>query len=202
MARTIASCLVCFLFALNASVAEAAQYLCKAVTKVSKLGTHDDDTVIVDPDDANQECRFSINGEPAGSPPRADLVAARNTLRAGQAAAELRNGNFQWLALMLLAASRETQVPDPFAAQLKSEVDQLAQCMTALENSDSKFSYDNQKNVFCRAQPPGLAVFEFNGQHRVEVESNAPYYVVGVDRDDDASYLFIPVGSFRGEPLP
>src|SRR6266545_3617040 len=80
-----------------AATAEAARYSCKAAKDLSKLGVSDNATVVVDADDAKQECRFSVNGEPAGSPPRDAVIKALGVLQPGTAVARLRENDVEWL---------------------------------------------------------------------------------------------------------
>ena len=187
-------------FAVMASAAEAAKYTCKAAKELARLGARDSDTVVVDPDDAKRECRFSVNGEPAANPPRGAVIQGLNVLRSGGASVELSKKNVDWLAPLLLAASRDTDVSSSLRQQLLASAGELAKCFAALEKSSKEVTAFVNKDIFCRVLPSGGEV-NFDGAHRVEVQSEIPHLVIGVRRRNDASFLFVPFDRFRGPPL-
>ncbi len=200
MSRRHAMFLLVVGFAAMASAAEAAKYTCKAAKELARLGARDSDTVVVDPDDAKKECRFSVNGEPAASPPRGAVIQGLNVLRSGVASVELAKNNVDWLAALLLAASRDTAVSSSLRQQISASAGQLAKCFDALEKSFKDFAPFVDKDIFCRVLPSGGEV-SFDGANRVEVQSTISHLVIGVRRQKDASFLFIPFDRFRGPAL-
>jgi hypothetical protein len=193
-------------FAFATTAAEAARFTCKAARDLARLAARDSDYVVVDPDDVRKECRFSVNGEPAGSPPRGAIIASLNVLRAGGAATELGRTdgvNIDWLGLVLLAASGETGISPAFRDTLISSRDLLRDCFARLEGNiaEGPVRFSNNRNVLCGPLPPGGGEIGFGGGSVVEFQSEGRYFTVGAKRGDNASYLFIPFGRFRGPPL-
>jgi hypothetical protein len=185
------------------SNAYAGRFTCKAAQNLARVAALDRDAVIVEPDETKKECRFSINGEPAGSPPRALIVEAANLLRFGKPSEELtEKNNSDWLGFLLLAASTDTTIDDSFRQQLRANSKQLANCFRALEaNTFDVPAFRNENgSLFCSGAPRGGAKFELAGKFLVEVESAVPFLVVGAMHKESASYLFVPFGLFRSPP--
>ena len=175
-----------------ATPAEGARYTCKAAKDLSKLGVSDNATVVVDPDDAKRECRFSVNGEPAGSPPRDAIIKALGVLQPGTAVARLQENDVEWLGLLLLAASRDTAVSSTLRERLKANAAPLAKCLSGFAVNPRQVSAVADSNVVCRVLASGEQI-DFGGQHAVVMESEAPHLVIGVRRSpSEASFLFIP----------
>src|SRR5438105_1452389 len=98
--------------------AEAGRFTCKAAQNLARVAALDRDAVVVDPDEVKKECRFSINGEPAGSPPRGAIVEAANLMRVGRPSEALLKKDVNWLGFILLAASTEEKLDDSLQRQL------------------------------------------------------------------------------------
>lgn len=108
----------------------AKTYRCEASPKIASIGVSDNASVSITEDYQNQECRFSVNGEPVGSPPRDMVIGAQNTLRAG-GGKDIKSSLNQ-LGLAILASSPLPTVPDELTAALQMNVDALQKCFDAL----------------------------------------------------------------------
>lgn len=183
--------------------AHAGRFTCKAAQNLARVAAPDRDAVVVEPDETRKECRFSINGEPAGSPPRELIFAAVNLLRFGKPAEQLaEKTDTDWLAFLLLAASTDITIDDSFRKQLFENRNGLAGCFKAFETNAIEVPAFNseRKDLFCRRASGGGASFDFGGRFSVEVVSVSPFLVVGAMRKNSASYLFVPFGLFRPPP--
>jgi hypothetical protein len=183
--------------------AHAGRFTCKAAQNLARVAALDRDAVVVEPDETRRECRFSINGEPAGSPPRPLIIEAANLLRSGRPSEELMEKNSaDWLAFLLLAASTDTTIDDRFRQQLLANRNALGECFRALEGNTSDITtfVSEDRSVFCRAARRGGDKFDFAGRFSVEVVSGVAYLAVGVLRSESASYLFVPIGLYRQPP--
>jgi hypothetical protein len=125
---------------------------------------------------------------------------ALNLLRSGKASAELKRGNIEWLAILLLAASKETTVADDLRKQLSANAAGLGDCIAATEEGrrERTPSFGEGKDTFCRSVVSGGDVGFASAGLRVTLESEAPFVVVGVRRGSQASFLFVPLQ--RGSP--
>jgi hypothetical protein len=200
MFRLILQLSITLCMVLTSPDAHAGRFTCKAAQNLARVAALDRDAVVVEPDEAKKECRFSINGEPAGSPPRELIAAAANLLRLGKPSEELtEKKNSDWLAFLLLAASTDTTIDDSFRQRLLDDRSALAGCFKALEANalDVPAFNSEDRSLFCRGVPGGGAKFDFNGRFSVEVVSAVPFLVVGAMRKDNASYLFVPFGLYR-----
>jgi hypothetical protein len=203
MRRLILLFSIALCLAMTNSSGQAGRFTCKAAQNLARVAALDRDAVIVEPDESKKECRFSINGEPAGSPPRELIIEAANLLRSGKPSEALEKSSVDWLSFLLLAASTDTTVDDSFRQQLFANKNALAGCFKALEANafDIPAFNSEDRTVFCRGAPRGGANFGFAGRFQVEVVSAVPYLVVGAMRKESASYLFVPLG-FRPPSPP
>ncbi len=108
----------------------AKTYRCEASPKIAAIGVSDNASVSITEDYQNQECRFSVNGEPVGSPPREMVIGAQNTLRAG--GGKNIKDNLNQLGLAILASSPLPAVPPDLSVMLQSNADALQKCFDAL----------------------------------------------------------------------
>lgn len=190
-------------FFLSMSDAMAARYTCKAARDLARLGARDWDTVVVTPDDDKKECRFSVNGEPAGSPPRDSVIASINVIRRGEAVQRLIQKDVGWLGTLLMAASPETELPKEIFQLLSMHREPLEGCFRAL--TDNKpgslprfVDNNNRPRLFCNVASGNERTVGFGDALNVNVESTIPFLVVGVRNGGRASLLFVPFGFFRG----
>ena len=106
MRRAVKSCifLASLVLFLAAPEAFADKFQCRATTKVSRLGAPSATTVSITADEDERECRFSVAGESAGSPPQDALSNALQGYKSGVVLRELERGESDSLAYLLLAA--------------------------------------------------------------------------------------------------
>src|ERR1051326_694229 len=128
MLRVVVIAFVLIGVLLPAPQANAGRFTCKAAQNLARVAALDRDLVVVDPDDVKKECRFSVNGEPAGSPPRGLIAEAVTLLRVGTPSQSIAQGNVDWLAYLLLAASRTEKIDDEFRNLLLVHKDGLQGC--------------------------------------------------------------------------
>src|SRR5260221_14358629 len=83
----------------------ADKFQCRAVTKTTKLGAPSGTTVSITADEDERECRFSIAGEAAGSPPQDARSNALQGYNSGVVLRELVTGKNESLAYIRLAAA-------------------------------------------------------------------------------------------------
>jgi hypothetical protein len=109
--------------------ANAQTYSCDAAKNQAKVGVRPGNEVAVTMDYRHQECRFSVNGTPVGSPPLATILAGLGQLIDGSMVKQLQSGDVRSLALVLLSAARETEPPADLVATLGREAKSLARCV-------------------------------------------------------------------------
>jgi hypothetical protein len=141
--------LASLVLALVAPEANADKFQCRAVNKISRLGAPSGTTVSITADEDERECRFSIAGESAGSPPQEQLNNALVGFRSGVVARELERGESDSLAFLLLAAAAETSIPADLKELLRENSKDLTRCFERAKSGDSAFEGVNNNRVRC-----------------------------------------------------
>ena len=91
--------------------ARADKFKCTAASKIARLGAPNGMIVSVTSDDDERECRFSVAGEPAGSPPKELIQPALINARNGALGMMVERGEYKQLGYLLLAAAPERDIP-------------------------------------------------------------------------------------------
>ena len=119
------------------TAADATIYWCDASKKNAVVGASDISAVSITADRSGQECRYSINGETVGSPPRQLVVDAHNKLRRAEITKEIQSANMDPLAYALLAASPLREIPTELRGTLRNFAKQIEACFNALTANES-----------------------------------------------------------------
>lgn len=141
--------LLSLVLALAIPEAHADKFQCRAVNKISRLGAPSGTTVSITADDDERECRFSIAGESAGSPPQDALNNALQGYKTGVVARELERGESDSLASLLLAAAAETSIPADLRDLLRENGKDLLRCFERAKSGDSAFEAINTGKLRC-----------------------------------------------------
>ena len=151
MKHALKSCifLASLLLSLAVPEAYADKFQCRAATKISRLGAPSATTVSITADEDERECRFSIAGESAGSPPQDELTNALQGFRSGVVARELERGDSNSLAFLLLAAAAETSIPSDLRDLLRENSKDLMRCFERAKSGDSAFEVINNNKLRC-----------------------------------------------------
>jgi hypothetical protein len=190
----------------TATTANAKTYRCEASPKRALLGLSAFLAVSITEDTSNQECRFSVNGEPVGSPPRALVIGAYNVFRSGEAA----RGAAKWdtFAYSLLASSPGDSVPGRLRDLLEKYSGELTKCVSSLAGGQPG-TYVSDSELVCRVErgDGDTQTIGFGGggiQVRPTTPNDPPQLVLGYNGGTLRHYLFIPMTYVTGRlpPLP
>jgi len=170
----------------------AKTYWCDASKKDAAVGITDSAAVSITADRRNQECRFSVNGETVGSPPRELVIGAHNALRNGS----LPDGKGDDLAYALLASSPLKEIPTQLRTALQAYSGEIQGCFGALR-SGTPGRYVSKDNVLCQVIPSGEPAIVGFGRGDIRVHPTSPnappQLVLAVNIDNSIEqYLFIP----------
>ncbi len=141
--------LVSLILLLAAPEALADKFQCRAATKIARLGAPSGTTVSITADEDERECRFSIAGEAAGSPPQDALSNALQGYKSGVVLRELERGESDSLAYLLLAAAAESSIPADLKELLRENSKDLMRCFERAKATDSAFEVVNNKGLRC-----------------------------------------------------
>jgi len=171
---------------------------CEAVDSLSVVGFHDFDTVAMAADEDDRECRFSINGATAGSPPQEEVSAAFRQLIGGFGAPgsflASREIDFEALALLMLAAG-----PDRDAGELVEILSEFSfeidDCRNAASDNATVVSQTDD-DFFCAAfgagsQPDNPRFGPASG--RFDGPLSVPRFEIAVRRGGLVNYLSFPL---------
>jgi hypothetical protein len=186
----ITGSLLCF--ATQSAVAKT--YWCDASKKDAAVGISDRAAVNVVAHRDSQECRFSVNGETVGSPPRELVINAHNVLRS-DGGREIKSA-LDALAYALLAASPLREIPSQLRTSLQEEIGSIDKCFQALRTGEAG-TYVSKAQIFCRviARGESASVGFGNGTVRVQPTrpDSPPQLALGVLLEKSMEhYLFLP----------
>lgn len=171
---------------LAATSAEAETFACHAATNKAKVGIRSGSEVGITADYRNQECRFSVNGAPVGSPPEKDVMAGLELVRNGDMSRVIQKGDVMPLAMILLSSSSDIEAPQELVSVLKAKAGPLAQCFddfTANRLEPGKYPI-READVICGALAKQSEQIKLSLGKGVEVASRGddPILVVAVAR--------------------
>jgi hypothetical protein len=205
-------CLFAFLLAAAVSLApvdaKTKTYLCDASPRQAAVGVAAGAAVSTTADRANSECRFSVNGEPVGSPPRDLVINAYNVLRSGQALQRIQSGDVDVLAFALLASSPLREVPNNLVGLLRRYREGLVRCFVSLGEGKTVVRIVSDQNLFCSIFAPtsdGVTVgFGNNNTIRIQptTPNDPPQLVLGYAADKLETFLFVPLSYISGSLPP
>lgn len=166
--------------------AHADKFQCRAVAKLSRLGAPSGTTVSITADEDERECRFSVSGESAGSPPQDAISNALQGYKSGVVAREFERGEADSLAYLLLAAGQETSIPADLRDLLRENSKELKRCFERAKSGDSAFEMINTKGLRCGKAASGKP-FEAGP---VLLEAQRPRFYVVVRRGAKTHAVF------------
>jgi hypothetical protein len=109
--------------------AQGATYDCEAADKLSKIGVSSSSSVSITADSRKRECRFSINGVAAGSPPQDQIDRAITIQRSGAfASSSIGREESRAIATLLVTAAAETSVPESLVGFIEQNQGPLRNC--------------------------------------------------------------------------
>jgi hypothetical protein len=165
------------------------RYICRAAKNLAVVGAWDGDGVLVVERAHDQECRFSVNGAPAGTPPVDRVVAAWNFIR-GAGWTSSASFPVEALAYALSAAAPfETIAPGLSDAIAKN--DKIISTCFASSDSGRQFQ-DSSPDVICKtSREPQRGIIRVEGSPGVEF-SAPPGIQLGIRAASTVHYLFLP----------
>jgi hypothetical protein len=166
------------------------RFVCHAAKNLAVVGAWDGDGVLVVERVQDQECRFSINGTPAGTPPLERVVAGWDFIRNGGFASSA-NFPVEPLAYALSAAAPYESLAPGLREDISKNSGTLLNCFGA-RDAGTSFEYTSA-NFTCKviSQPQG-------GLLRVEGSVGVEYLVgpgiqLAIRAANTVHYLFMPL---------
>ena len=175
----------------QSSTSEPAKYSCRAARNLAVVGAWAEDGVLIVERAQEQECRFSINGAPAGTPPLQDIREAWATIRRPGLATRASFPD-ALLAMALSAASPFAEVAPGISDVIKSNSGELLNCFGA---RDAGQPFERSAPSFtCRTtQRSSSGVLRVEGSPGVEFSAQAPQTQIAIRGTSTVHYLFLPV---------
>lgn len=182
---------------------DATTYWCDASKKNAALAVSVNSAVSITADRSNEECRYSINGETVGSPPRPLVINAHNLLRKSEMTKEINSGNVDPLAYALLASSPLQQIPEALRSILQKHAKNLEACLNALK-VNARGTFVSDPSLACRVVATGQASAIGFGKGEIRVQPTTPnndaLLVLGTVGDRALEhYLFVPMFYVSGK---
>ena len=187
-----ATCVV--LWATMSSV-YADRYDCEAVVNGARLGVFRNNAVNVVIDSGRKECRFSVNGATAGSPPLDGILEGLNKIADKSIVGMLRDGRSEPLANVLLAASRQDGVPGDLLTRLRDFKD-VVNCFS--DFADGKIGFVSKgDSMSCAVVGPRREVVRIG---ELSVVNDGPQLQLMVVFGEETLFLFVPLNYRQGLP--
>lgn len=166
------------------------RYMCRAAKNLAVVGAWDRDGVLVVERNQDQECRFSINGAPAGTPPLGQVLEGWEFIR--------RTG---WtssatfpvspLAFALSAASPYESIAPGLSDVITKSGGALLNCFGA-RDAGAAFEISSG-DVVCRmVRGPARGILRVEGSAGVEFAGSSPQLQLGIRATNTVHYLFLP----------
>jgi hypothetical protein len=192
--RSLAAVVCCFM---AASVLEAwgqsrnpTRFSCRAAKNLAVVGAWDGDGVLVVERTQDQECRFSINGAPAGTPPLDRVTQGWNFISRGgfSTSASLP---VEPLAYALSAAAPYETIAPGLQAAISKNATALLNCFGA-RDTGRPFEVSSGDLICKVVNEPTGGLLQVNGSPGVEFFARAGIQL-GIRAENTVHYLFMPM---------
>jgi hypothetical protein len=166
------------------------RYTCVAAKKQAVVGAWDRDGVLIVERPHDQECRFSINGAPAGTPPLERVVAGWELIARGGWTA---SATFPLDALgnALSAATPYETIAPGLSDAIEKNVNLLFGCFGARDARQAFAA--STPDMTCRITPPAdRGVLQVRSSPGIEFSTGSAQLQLAMTGRDTIHYLFLP----------
>jgi hypothetical protein len=175
----------------------ADRYDCEAVVSGARLGVFRNNAVNVVIDSGRKECRFSVNGATAGSPPLDKVLEGFNAIADRSMVGLLKEGRREPLANALLAASRLDGVPGNLLTRLSDFSQQLVNCFSDFADGKIGFLVIKEDLMSCAVVGPRREVVKIR---QLSVVNDGPQLQLMMVLGEETMFLFVPLNYRQGLP--
>jgi hypothetical protein len=175
-------------------------YHCDAAEREAIVGAFKNRKVAAYSNYEDEECRFSIDGAPVGSPPLGVILSGLDAIDRGEMSGIIASDGVELLANVMMAAAPVSSAPSEVVDLLEEFVDSVIECFKALEAQEVVGDVIVAENLLCRVAVPTSEPFDLfpareAGRQGVRVVGQQPQLQLAVASDKSEYFLFVPFTS-------
>ena len=184
----------------RANGSETTTYHCDAAEREAIVGTFKARKVAAYLNYEDEECRFSIDGAPVGSPPLELILSGLNAIDDGAMSGIIASDGVELLANVMMAAAPVSSALSEVVAVLEEHTGDITNCFKALEAQDIvgdviRAVADSSPIAVPTSEPFDLLPAREAERQGLRVVGQQPQLQLAVASGNSEYFLFVPVAS-------